>query len=106
VPVKDEFDMALLVKHISPRLLFALNKTEGIAAEKIVRRHFESIPRFMSCAIDLEISIIARNFQIQIFDSPVPKKKCLWHFALDGVACEELFARSSSRRSTTPTRSA
>ena len=83
--------MALLVKHISPRLLFALNKTEGLASEKSVRSHFESMPRFVSCAVDLEVSTILRNFKSFIFDSVVPEKKCLWHFALDGVACEELF---------------
>ena len=50
LPVKDEFDIALLVKHISSRLLFALKKTEGLASEKSARSHFESVLRFVSCA--------------------------------------------------------
>jgi len=45
----------------------------------------------VSCAVDLEVSTILLNFKSLVFDSVVPEKKCLWNFALDGFACEELF---------------
>jgi hypothetical protein len=83
-----------LVKHISPRLLFALNKTNGLASETSVKTPFENIPRFVSCAIDLEYRIVHGNFKRFIFDTPVPEEKSVWHFALDGVAVEELYRPS------------
>ena len=83
--------MALLAKHISPRLLYGLNKFEGVASEKSVRRYYGTIPRFISCVIDMEARIVLRNFESFIFEAPVPTNRCLWHFAIDGVASEELF---------------
>lgn len=47
---EDEFDMALLTKHISPRLQYALNKSDGLASETSTNNHFSSMPRFVSCA--------------------------------------------------------
>jgi len=53
-PSKDELDMALLAKNISPRLLFGLNKFEGVASEKSVRSFYGTIPRFIPCIVDME----------------------------------------------------
>lgn len=59
-----------------------------------MQRLMSEVPRFISCVCDIEIHIIFANMDRFIFETPVPEKKCLWHFGMDATVAEELYRAS------------
>mmetsp|Transcript_1086 Transcript_1086/g.3694 ORF Transcript_1086/g.3694 Transcript_1086/m.3694 type:complete len:167 (+) Transcript_1086:572-1072(+) len=91
---EDELDKARLVMLIAPRLLTMLHATDGFATKRSLQcQHSDEIPRFITSVCDVEESMVRRNFEAFVFKQLESSGKCLWHIAIDGVACEEASGR-------------